>query len=81
MSEHVIATIPKNAREHVRIGLGSFKGHELFSVRVWADKSDGTSVPTPKGITCAVALLPAILAALQATLNHARKTGVLPDAG
>ncbi len=81
MSEHIIATIPKNAREHLRVGLGDFKGHQLFSVRVWADKGDGSSVPTPKGITCAVALLPATIEALQATLEHARKTGVLPDVG
>jgi len=47
---------------------------------VWADKGDGSSVPTPKGITCAVALLPAIIEALQASLDHARKSGVLPDA-
>jgi len=80
MSEHVIATIPKNVREHLRVGIGEFKGHQLFSVRVWADKGDGTSVPTPKGITCAVTLLPAVIEALEATLSHARKTGVLPDA-
>jgi hypothetical protein len=77
MSETVIREIRKNAREHIRVGLGSFKGHELFSVRVWADKGDGTNVPTPKGITCAVALLPAIIEALQKTRAHARKVGVL----
>ena len=80
MSEYVIAAIPKNSREQLRVGSGDFKGHQLFSVRVWADKGDGTSVPTPKGITCAVILLPSIIEALQATLDHARKTGVLPDA-
>jgi membrane carboxypeptidase/penicillin-binding protein PbpC len=81
MIEQVIATIPKNSRECLRVGLGSFKGHELFSVRVWITTDDGKALPTQKGITCAVALLPPVIEALQATLNHARKTGVLPDVG
>ena len=81
MSEHIIATIPKNAREHLRVGLGTFKGYELFSVRVWVDKDDGTAIPTAKGVTCAVALLPAVIEALQSTLDHARRSGVLPNAG
>jgi membrane carboxypeptidase/penicillin-binding protein PbpC len=79
MSETVVREIPKNSREHIRVGLGTFKGHELFSIRVWIAKDDGTALPTQKGITCAVALLPAVIDALQATLEHARKTGVLPD--
>jgi hypothetical protein len=78
--ESIIATIPKNTRENIRIGLGSFKGYELFSLRVWIDKDEGEPIPTSKGITCAVALLPAVIEALQTTLDHARKTGVLPDA-
>lgn len=78
MTEHVVATIPKNSREHVRVGLGEFKGHQLFSVRVWVDKGDGAALPTQKGLTCAVALLPALIEAMQATLDHARKAGVLP---
>jgi hypothetical protein len=81
MSENIIATIPKNSREHIRVGLGSFKGHELFSVRVWIEKEDGTALPTQKGLTAGVVLLPSIIEALQATLAHARKIGVLPDGG
>lgn len=81
MSEHVIATIPKNAREHIRIGLSEYKGHRLAFTRVWADKGDGTSVPTPKGLTVAIALLPVVIEALQSTLDEARRMGVLPDAG
>ena len=81
MSETVLASIPKNAREHIRVGLSEYKGHRLAFTRVWADKGDGTSVPTPKGLTVAVALLLAVIEALQATLDEARRTGVLPDVG
>lgn len=80
MSEHVFATIPKNSREHIRVGLSDYKGHRLAFLRVWADKADGTSVPTPKGLTVAIALLPAVIDALQATSDEARRTGVLSDA-
>ena len=80
MSETVIRAIPKNTREHIRVGLGEFKGHKLFSARVWVTKEDGTALPTQKGITCAVALLPAVIEGLQAPLDEARRTGVLPHA-
>lgn len=77
--ESVIATIPKNSREHIRIGLNEFKGHNLFSVRVWVSKAAGAApLPTQKGLTAAVALLPAIIEALQETLKQAYDSGVLP---
>ena len=79
MSETIIATIPKNSREHIRIGLGDFKGHNLFSVRVWVNNANsGESLPTQKGLTAGVALLPAVIEALQATLKRAYDSGVLP---
>jgi len=81
MTETIVATIPKNSREYVRVGLGSFKGYELFSIRVWIQKDDGTHIPTQKGITCSVALLPPVIEALQSTLEEARKTGALPVGG
>jgi hypothetical protein len=79
MSDIVIATLPKNSREHVRVAVGEFKGHQLFSVRVWADKPDGTSVPTPKGITCGIGLLPGIIKALEEALDHVQKNEVMTD--
>ncbi len=77
--ETIIANIPKNSREHIRIGLNEFNGHNLFSVRVWVNKAGGADpLPTQKGLTAGVALLPAIIEALQATLKQAYDSGVLP---
>ncbi len=48
--EKLISTLPKNARESIKVELTEFKGHDLLSVRVYAD--NGTDlVPTRKGIT------------------------------
>lgn len=73
----IIAAIPKNKREFVRIELDTFRGHNLFSLRVWAKTEDAEAVPTRKGVTIAVALLPDIIAALQAAEAEARKTDML----
>jgi hypothetical protein len=81
MSEtRIIATIQKNAREELRVELGEFKGHQLASLRVWVEKQDGSGkIPTPKGVTFAVALLPAVVPALIEAERAARADGLLPS--
>jgi hypothetical protein len=77
--ERIIATIPKNAREHVRVELNEFKGKQLASVRVWADKGDGSPpIATPKGLTVSISLLPSINAALAEAEREAREAGLIP---
>jgi len=80
--EKLVATIAKNAREELRVELTEYRGHELVSIRVWIDKSDGSGkAPTPKGITCKAALLPAIVAALADAEPEARAAGLLDGPG
>lgn len=76
--EKQIATIPKNAREQLRVSLTEFKGHDLIDVRVYADTGEKL-VATRKGITASVDHLPAIVAALQRAMTEARAAGLLPD--
>lgn len=69
------AIIPKNKREELRIELTEFKGHQLVACRVWARESDTETVPTPKGLTVQVSLLPAILKALREAEQGAGRLG------
>ena len=72
----IIATIPKNARESVKIELTEFKGHDLVDLRVYADNG-AKLVPTRKGITVGVNMLPSLVAALTEAEREAREAGLL----
>ena len=84
MEDTTFATIPKNRDEEIRIGLSEYKGHHLAFMRVftepYADTGQGR-VPTKKGITFAVRLLPNIINALQETERRAREAGLLKEEG
>jgi hypothetical protein len=75
MSEPVlIATVPKNAREEVRVSLTEYKGYALIDVRTYAEfasAGDGERKPTPKGVSLKVERLPELIAALQAAQSQA----------
>jgi hypothetical protein len=73
----VIATISKNANERVQVELSEFKGHDLASIRVYADKGGGDWVPTPKGITIRVEMLPGLILAMQAAEAEAKSAGLI----
>ncbi len=47
--EILIHRMPKNAREHIRVSLGEFKGAKHVSVRLWYADGDEEK-PTAKGV-------------------------------
>lgn len=63
-SEEVLARIEKNAREELRVSIGSFRGHRLVSVRIYVPSNEGAHIPTAKGISFNPILLPEVIAAL-----------------
>lgn len=69
----LIATVPKNAIEEVRVALTEFNGHALIDLRVYADfdGSAGGKRPTKKGISLARERLPDLIKALQAAQREA----------
>ena len=78
--DKLIATIPKNKTEEIRVGLDEYKGHDLVSLRVWADPYAGAErVPTKRGLSGSVRLLPELIAALQQAEAAAREAGLLDD--
>ncbi len=71
-----IAIVPKNSREEVRVDLTEFKGHNLVDIRVFAD--DGSKqTATKKGISLAIAKLPALIDALRKAETEARRRGLI----
>ena len=76
--EKLIETIPKNAREEIRVALTAYQGHDLCDIRVFAEPYAGDEwVATKKGISLSVAKLPELIAALQQAEAEAQAAGLL----
>jgi len=69
-AEIVLAEMPKNAAETIRILATEFNGHELADIRVWAKQ--GTT-PTKKGLVIRRAQIPGLIEALRAAQNRAEE--------
>lgn len=70
----LIATIPKNSREELRVSLSEFKGHNLLQLRAWVIES---GVPTKNGFGIQAALIPKLRKALHEAELKARELGWL----
>ena len=77
MSDTLVATVPKNAREEIRVVLGEFNGRQIASARVWFEAEDGSMRPGKAGLGFKIALLPAVVEALQKAEAEARQQGLL----
>lgn len=60
----MIAAIPKNAREEIRVSVDDFQGHRLCNVRVWYREGDELR-PGKQGIALRLDLLPQLVEALR----------------
>ena len=80
----LIATIPKNACQEIRVALDEFKAadatYNMVSVRVFYEDG-GEYRPGRNGLNVRVELLPAIVAALRDAETEARKAGLLHVGG
>ena len=76
----LIATIPKNACQEIRVALDEFKAadatYNMISVRVFYEDG-GEHRPGRNGLNVRVELLPAIVAALRDAETEARNAGLL----
>jgi hypothetical protein len=70
-ADQVVAELPKNARETIRVALTEFNGHGLIDVRVWT-LADGK--PTKKGLTLRPEPWAMLLAELQRVLGIGKPT-------
>ncbi len=80
-AEILIAAIPKNAIEELRVELTEYRGHHLVQARIWANYDSATTPkrPTRKGFALKVERLSDLIAALQTAERRARDLGVLDN--
>lgn len=65
MAERIIATVPKNAREEIRVMATEYRGHDLIDMRVFvAVDGKPDMAPTRKGLTVRRDILSALIDAL-----------------
>jgi len=63
--DKTVAVFQKNKFQEVRIGIREFKGNDLVDVRTWTlTQGSNEMVPTAKGVTINVHLLPELQKAL-----------------
>lgn len=72
-------TIPKNAREEIRVELAEYNGADILNSRVWFKADDGEYRPSRKGVAFSIAALPAYLAAIEAAHAEAVRRGHLQE--
>lgn len=70
-----IATIPKNAREDLRVTLDEFRGHQLTNLRIWLEVGRTELRPAKQDVPHSPNLLRALLdaeqkACISRLLNH-----------
>lgn len=79
MADTLIARIPKNSREELRIELTAFKGYDLASMRVWFQADDGSMKPGKSGLVIRVGKLADLIEALQGAETEARRQGLISE--
>ena len=66
----IVATIPKNSREDVRVALTTYQGHDLIDIRVYAAadpiRPRSNRSATKSGVSINRAKIPELIRALQA---------------
>ena len=63
--DKTVFTFKKNKFQEVRIGIREFKGNDLIDIRTWTmTQGSNDMVPTAKGVSINVHLLPELKSAL-----------------
>jgi len=72
MDGTVVATVPKNAREELRVTVGEYNDIPLIDVRVWTVPAvpGGDGQPTKKGLSLRPETWAELLGAIEAALGN-----------
>ena len=74
----LIAIVPKNSTDEVRVSLNRFNHHDLIDVRTFTTSRDGGErIPTKAGISLQIEALPALITALVRAQLTAVQAGIL----
>ena len=75
--DRVITTFRKNTAEEVRVGIGEYKGKQYASIRVYVENDFSEWIPTKKGITLSVDVLPELVRAVKMLEAEAIRAGLV----
>jgi hypothetical protein len=76
--DQTVCVFPKNKFQEVRVGIREFKGNDLVDVRIWTiAQGVDRMVPTAKGVTINIHLLPQLLKALHDTEKILKESKML----
>jgi len=80
----LINEFEKNSAEIVRTSISEYKGQLYVDFRVWtsgAARDLGERLPTRKGLTISIEILPDLLKAVQAAIEHVRQSRKSTETG
>jgi len=64
--DQTVSVFAKNKFQEVRVGIREFKGNDLVDIRTWTmTQGADQMVPTAKGVTINIHLLPQLIKALE----------------
>ena len=64
--DKTVAVFQKNKFQEIRIGIREFKGNDLVDIRTWTmTQGSDEMVPTAKGVTMNITLLPELKKSLE----------------
>lgn len=74
----VVGRLEKNAREHVRVTLGEFRGKRHLGVRLWfLDHETGVEKPSGKGVNVHLAHVKSFAGLVAKAVAEAKRLGWL----
>ena len=78
--DHVVAEIPRAARENLRIMLREKRGQVACELKVAEQDARGVMRETPRGVRVPLVRLADVIVALQETEREARRLGLISTA-
>ena len=75
--DKTVAVFQKNKFQEVRIGIREFKGNDLVDIRTWTmTQGSEEMVPTAKGVSINITLLPELRKALDVVEKELKASGM-----
>ena len=76
--DKTVAVFQKNKFQEVRVGIREFKGNDLIDIRTWTmTQGSEEMVPTAKGVSINITLLPELRKALDVVEKELKSSGMV----
>lgn len=75
--DKTVSVFQKNKFQEVRVGIREYKGNDLIDIRTWTlTQGSEEMVPTAKGVSINISLLPDLKKALDEVEKELKKNGL-----